>query len=56
MELPNESCIFSFFPQKMVVLWSFKRLEVQKFRSLEVQKFKSFKDKKSHSYEECDFL
>ena len=48
MELPNESCIFSFFPQKMVVLWSFKRLEVQKF--------KSFKDKKSHSYEECDFL
>ena len=48
MELPNESCIFSFFLQKMVVLWSFKRLEVQKFKSL--------KDKKSHSYEECDFL
>jgi hypothetical protein len=39
---------FRFFRKKMVVLWSFKRLEVQKF--------KSFKDKKSHSYEECDFL
>ncbi len=39
---------FRFFCKKMVVLWSFKRLEVQKF--------KSFKDKKSHSYEECDFL
>ena len=39
---------FRFFRKKMIVLWSFKRLEVYKF--------KSFKDKKSHSYEECDFF